>query len=204
MAHGALGCMVSLNDLADRPPRPLSDGETLDLGGKRVRHVDAPHVPHAWEARVLYEETTNTLLCGDLCTHIGNGPALTEQDLVGPAMEAEAIFRARCLAPDTAVVMRRLGDLKPGTGGDARLVLPRRRCTSVLRPRLGVRGAVSGASLVTATPQLRTSRRRGEPESPDTSQGRLTVGRTAGPCLKLAAALLTTLCFSETLGRPVL
>jgi flavorubredoxin len=115
VAHGALGCMVSLNDLADRPPRPLSDGETLDLGGKRVRHIDTPHVPHAWEARVLHEETTNTLLCGDLFTHIGNGPALTEQDLVGPAMETEAIFRATCLAPDTAVVMRRLGDLKPDT-----------------------------------------------------------------------------------------
>jgi flavorubredoxin len=47
--HGATACMVSLNDLADRPPRVLADGETLDLGGKRVRWVDTPHVPHAWE-----------------------------------------------------------------------------------------------------------------------------------------------------------
>src|SRR6185312_9365531 len=75
VAHGAIGCMVSLNDLADRPPRALADGEVIDLGGKRVRHIDTPHVPHAWEARVLYEETTGTLLCGDLFTHIGNGPA---------------------------------------------------------------------------------------------------------------------------------
>ena len=113
IAHGALGCMVSLNDLADRPPRPLADGEVLDLGGKRVRHIDTPHVPHGWEARVLYEETTGTLLCGDLFTHLGNGPALTADDIVEPAMEAEAIFRATCLAPDTAAVMRRLGDLAP-------------------------------------------------------------------------------------------
>jgi flavorubredoxin len=113
IAHGGLGCMVSLNDMADRPPRPLADGEVLDLGGKRVRHIDTPHVPHGWEARVLYEETTGTLLCGDLFTSLGNGPALTADDIVAPAMEAEAIFRATCLAPDTAAVIRRLGDLSP-------------------------------------------------------------------------------------------
>jgi flavorubredoxin len=115
VAHGAVGCLVSLNDLADRPPRPLAHGEVLDLGGRRVRHLDTPHVPHAWEARLLYEETTATLLCGDLFTHLGNGPALTSDDIVGPAMEAEAIFRASSLAPDTADVMRRLGGLAPRT-----------------------------------------------------------------------------------------
>jgi len=115
VAHGALGCMVSLNDLADRPPRALADGEVIDLGGKRVRHLDTPHVPHGWEARVLYEETTGTLLCGDLFTHLGDGAALTSDDIIGPAMDAEAIFRATCLAPDTATVMRRLGDLTPTT-----------------------------------------------------------------------------------------
>ena len=81
--------MVSLNDLADRPPRPLADGEVLDLGGKRVRHLDTPHVPHGWDARVLFEETTGTLFCGDLFTHLGNGPALTEEDIVDPASVAE-------------------------------------------------------------------------------------------------------------------
>lgn len=60
VAHGAIGCMVSLNDLADRPPRALQDGEVLDLGGKRIRHLDTPHVPHCREARVLFEETTGT------------------------------------------------------------------------------------------------------------------------------------------------
>src|SRR6202030_4493970 len=86
VAHGAVGCDVSLNDLADRPPRSLADGEVIDLGGKRVRHIDTPHVPHRWEARVLFEETTDTLLCGDLFTHVGNGPALTDHDIVGPAI----------------------------------------------------------------------------------------------------------------------
>ena len=55
---GHLANVVSLNDLADRPPHGIDDGEVLDLGGKRVRHLDTPHVPHGWDARVLYEETT--------------------------------------------------------------------------------------------------------------------------------------------------
>ena len=57
VAHGMTACMVSLNDLADRPPRILADGETIELGGKRVRYLDTPHVPHGWEAGLLYEET---------------------------------------------------------------------------------------------------------------------------------------------------
>lgn len=115
VAHGVVGCLVSLNDLADRPPRVLADGEVLDLGGKRVRHLDTPHVPHGWEARVLFEETTGTLLCGDLFTHLGNGPAVTSNDIVEAAMEGEAIFRASSMAPDTSSVMRALGDLTPTT-----------------------------------------------------------------------------------------
>jgi len=113
VAHGALGCMVSLNDLADRPPRPLADGETIDLGGKRIRHIDTPHVPHGWEARVLLEETTGTLLCGDLFTHVGDGPALVESDIVGPAIAAEEMFQATCLTPATAPTIGRLADLAP-------------------------------------------------------------------------------------------
>ncbi|MHB8671790.1 MAG: oxygen-binding di-iron domain-containing protein [Acidimicrobiales bacterium] len=113
VAHGMIGCMVQLNDLADRPPRPLGDGEVMDLGGKRIRHIDTPHVPHGWEAQVLYEETTGTLLCGDLFTHVGGGPAVTTDDIVEPAMEGEAMFRASSLAPDTAVVLGRLADLEP-------------------------------------------------------------------------------------------
>ena len=115
VTHGALGCIVSLNDMADRPPRPLADGEIIDLGGKQLVHLDTAHVPHGWDARVLYDQATGTLLCGDLFTHVGNGPALTADDIVAPAMEAEAMFHSTCLAPDTGAVMRRLGDLAPTT-----------------------------------------------------------------------------------------
>lgn len=115
VAHGAIGCMVSLDDLCDRPPRKLADGEVIDLGGRRVRHIDTPHVPHNWEARVLFEESTATLFCGDLLTHTGDGPALTDGDVVGPALEAEALFHATALAPATAGTIRRLADLAPRT-----------------------------------------------------------------------------------------
>ena len=115
VAHGGLGCMVSLDDMCDRPPRPLADGEVIDLGGKRVRHIDTPHVPHGWEARVLYEETTGTLLCGDLFSQVGGRVALTTDDVVEPAMAAEAMFHSTSLAPHTGDAIRGLGDLAPTT-----------------------------------------------------------------------------------------
>ena len=113
VAHGALGCMVSLNDLADRPPRPLADGEVLDLGGKRVRHLDTPHVPHNWEARLLFEETTQTLLCGDLFSQVGRGPAISTDDLVEPARATEDMFLSTSSGPATAATLRKLADLAP-------------------------------------------------------------------------------------------
>jgi flavorubredoxin len=115
VAHGGLGCMVSLNELADRPPRPLEDGEVIELGTMRARHIDTPHVPHGWEARVLYEETTGTLLCGDLFTQLGDGPAVTDTDIVEPTAEAEDVFGYSCLAPSTPSVIDQLADLAPQT-----------------------------------------------------------------------------------------
>lgn len=115
VAHGALGVAISVDDLCDRPPRALEEGEVIDLGGRRVRQISTPHVPHGWEAQVLYEETTGTLLCGDLLTQMGAGPALTTSDVLGPALEAEEVFHQTALAPHTADVLRRLGDLSPTT-----------------------------------------------------------------------------------------
>jgi flavorubredoxin len=115
VAHGALGCDVSLNDMCDRPPRALEEGEVIDLGGKRVRQISTPHVPHGWEAQVMYEETTGTLLCGDLFSQVGAPAALTSDDIVEPAMMAEGTFHATALAPHTAATLRSLGDLAPTT-----------------------------------------------------------------------------------------
>lgn len=115
VAHGALGCDVSLNDLCDRPPRALEPNEVIDLGGRRVRHIPTPHVPHNWEAQVLFEETTGTLLCGDLMSQLGNGPAVTSGDVVGPAVEAEQVFHATALTTVTAPTIRELAMLEPRT-----------------------------------------------------------------------------------------
>ena len=115
VAHGALGCAVQVNDLADRPPRPLTDGEVVDLGGKRVRYLATPHVPQGWDAGVLFEETTGTLLCGDLFTRMGRFDPVTSDDIVGPAVVAEDNFLATCLTPATAPTIRSLADLEPTT-----------------------------------------------------------------------------------------
>ena len=115
VAHTAVGCMVSINDLADRPPAPMNPEDSLDLGGRRVRSITTPHVPHGWDAHVLYEETTGTLFCGDLFTQVGAGPAITTNDLLDAAAQAEDIFGATCLTPQTAPTIRRLAELEPTT-----------------------------------------------------------------------------------------
>ena len=109
----ALGCMVSIDDLADRPPRPLGPDEVLDLGGKRIRNLDTPHVPHGWDAHALYEETTGTLFCGDVMSQVGQGPAITGDDVVEPASQAEDMFLATCLTPQTGSTIRKLAELQP-------------------------------------------------------------------------------------------
>ena len=117
IAVGDIGCMLSANDIAIRTPRALADGEVLDLGGKLVRYVATPHVPHCWDAGLLYEENTHTLLCGDLFTQSGNGKATTEGDIVTPALAAEDRYHSTALTPATAPTIRRLAELEPGTLG---------------------------------------------------------------------------------------
>lgn len=115
-AHGHIGCMVSLNDVADRTPRTLADNEIIELGrGRRLRWLDTPHIPHGWDAGVLYDEVSGTLLCGDLFTQLGDGPALTTNDVVGPAIAAEDMFRASSLHPGMGATIRRLAALSPRT-----------------------------------------------------------------------------------------
>jgi flavorubredoxin len=111
VAQGALGCSLWAGDQAVRPPRSLGDDEVLELGGHRVRHLDTPHVPHGWDARLLFEETTGTLFASDLFTHFGDGPAMTDGDVMGPAVEAERRFRSTSLTPATSTTILRLADL---------------------------------------------------------------------------------------------
>jgi flavorubredoxin len=115
VTHGAVGCAIWLNDQAPRPPRALANDEVVDLGGRRVRRLDTPHVPHCWDAGLLYEEVTSTLFTSDLFTHVGDPPALTDGDIVGPAIAAERQFGYTGVTPATGATIRRLAALKPRT-----------------------------------------------------------------------------------------
>lgn len=115
VAVGETACMLSANDQAIRPPRAVADNETFDLGGKRVRFLQTPHVPHCWDAGLVFEETTKTFLCGDLFTQAGNAPAKTEGDILGPAFSTEDFYLATSLTPATAPTIRRLAELAPAT-----------------------------------------------------------------------------------------
>ncbi|MGE0456036.1 MAG: MBL fold metallo-hydrolase [Vicinamibacteria bacterium] len=100
-----LAALVSVADVADREPRGLADGETLSLGRRTVRWLDAPHLPHGMECGYLFDETDRVLLCGDLFSQPGvDMPALTES--------AMAIW-------EPSEVMRRGFPYAPIRGADA-------------------------------------------------------------------------------------
>lgn len=83
---GQLGAMLSVEDAGGRAPRVLTDGETIEIGKKRVRWHDTPHLPHGWDAGYIAETTTRTLFCGDLFTQPGaDHPPVTEGDILGPS-----------------------------------------------------------------------------------------------------------------------
>jgi flavorubredoxin len=133
VVQGFIGVMVSLGDLADRAPRALADGEILDIGGHSMQWFDTPHVPHGWEAGVMYDATTRTLLCGDLFTRLGEFVATSDDDIVGPAVLAEDTMSGSfSLHPDSGAAIRRLAGLDvqtlapmhaPAYSGDCRKAL---------------------------------------------------------------------------------
>lgn len=111
---GQVAAMVSVNDLADRPPRALADGELLHTGTHALRWLDAPHVPHGWECGFMMETTARTLLCGDLFTQGGSGATpVTEGDILGPSEAFRAVMDYYAHAPGTADVLERLAQQQP-------------------------------------------------------------------------------------------
>ena len=113
---GRVAAMVSVDDLADRPARSLADGETISLGRSRLRWLDAPHLPHAWECGYLFEETTDTLLCGDLFTQPGaSHPPLTEGDILGPSEAMRAGMDYFAHSEGTRALLGKLAETKPRT-----------------------------------------------------------------------------------------
>lgn len=126
---GITGCMVSVADIADRAPRSLADDEVLDIGGHRMRWIDTPHLPHGWEAGLLYDETTKTLLCGDLFSQWGPYPPTTADDIAVPGAADDPSYS---LTPSSPASLRRLAALDittlaqmhgPAFTGDCRAAL---------------------------------------------------------------------------------
>jgi flavorubredoxin len=112
--QGQVGVMISVGDFFDRPVTPMADGDVLDLGRHKLRYLITPHVPHAWDAIIAYEETTGTLFVSDLFTVFGEQPPVTESDLIEPAMAALAQLPGYLpIGPHTAQVFDRLEALQP-------------------------------------------------------------------------------------------
>ena len=93
-----LGAMVSVNDFATRPARGMEDGETLETGKYQFQLVRTPHLPHGWDASVLFEQRSKTLLCSDLFHQVGDVEPLTRSDVVGRSREAMQAYQAGPLA----------------------------------------------------------------------------------------------------------
>lgn len=114
-ACGKVNALVNA-DAWDRPPRALAHGEPLALGRHVVRWLDAPHLPHGWECGYLMEESTRTLLCGDLFTQGGAGlPPLTRSDILGPSEALRARLDYFSHTTRAAALLERLASCAPAT-----------------------------------------------------------------------------------------
>ena len=116
-----VGAIVSINDFATRPAKEMNDGDTLSTGQYRFKFLHTPHVPHCWEAGLLFEETKGTLLSSDLFHQCGDVEPLTESDVIERARKTLVDYQAGPLAnympytKHTDGVMQRLAALKPRT-----------------------------------------------------------------------------------------
>ena len=116
-----VGALVNVNDFIGRDAHALTDGGTFATGKYRFRYCQTPHLPHGWDAGVLFEETQRTPLCSDLFHQIGDVEPLTSADVVGRSHKAMKEFQAGILAeyvpytPLTEQNLKKLADLKPKT-----------------------------------------------------------------------------------------
>jgi flavorubredoxin len=111
-----VAAMTSVADFADRAPRALADGETIELGQRTLRWFDTPHVPHSWECGLAMETATRTFLCGDLFTQGGSGEvAITESDILGPSEAFRRPLDYFAHAPNTRATLARFARERPTT-----------------------------------------------------------------------------------------
>jgi len=111
---GAVAAMVTIDDIADRPPRALQDGEVVSLGTHAVKWLDAPHLPHGWECGYLLEQTTGTLFCGDLFTQPGDThEPVTESDILASSEAFRAQFDYFSHTRDARALIEKLAAEQP-------------------------------------------------------------------------------------------
>ena len=92
-ACGEVGAMVNVQDFAVRPPRALKPGEILNTGRHRFHWVPTPHLPHGWDAGVLFDETDRVLLCSDLLHQLGDVEPVTSVDITDRYRHALATYQ---------------------------------------------------------------------------------------------------------------
>ena len=149
---GLVGAMVSVNDFAIRPARALTRQDSLATGRYRFRFIPTPHVPHGWDAGVLFEETERTLFCSDLFHQWGLHDPATSSSIIDRCKDALVETEAGPFANyvpythHTGLVLQDLAELNPRTlaamhgssySGDGRQAL--RDLATVMREVLGPR-----------------------------------------------------------------
>jgi flavorubredoxin len=116
-----VGAMVNMSDFALRPARGLTKADSLQTGKYRYRFIPTPHLPHGWDAGVLFEETNKVLLCSDLFHHNGNVEALTTSDILDKVRETLITFQNSPLQgympyhTNTGLLLQELAALQPKT-----------------------------------------------------------------------------------------
>jgi flavorubredoxin len=114
------GAMINMADFASRPARGLSPNDVIETGNHRFRYVPTPHLPHGWDAGVLFEENSRILLCSDLFHQVGDVEPTSSGDIVGRWDQALRIYQANPVlmdympfTPTTRAKLERLAVLEP-------------------------------------------------------------------------------------------
>ncbi|HVB33218.1 MAG TPA: MBL fold metallo-hydrolase [Patescibacteria group bacterium] len=149
-----IGALTSLNDFASRPARGLGDGEEFSIGSRRMQWLYTPHVPHGWDCGILFDQSSKTLLCGDLFTQPGAGlPPVTESEVLTSSEGMREMMDYYAHARDTSPILERLALLGPSMlacqhgsayRGDAAALL--RELAATIEKRNGKESAQSSAA----------------------------------------------------------
>jgi len=115
-----VGAMVNIADFGDRPAVGLSKNDVIETGSHRYRFVPTPHLPHGWDAGMLFEEKSGLLLCSDLFHQLGDVEPVTSSDVLGRWDAAVAAYQQHPvlmdyvpLTPNTRRRLDELADLQP-------------------------------------------------------------------------------------------